>query len=315
MATPNRPSIVPEAYDGSGSWEQWILHFCNAAAVNEWDNGAKLKWLRVRLTGKAQIAFERLTTETKADYSRAVKALGERFNPSSCKTRYQAELQTRRKRKEENWADLADNLRTLADKAYPDLEDKARERLALNAYLSQLENPHIAFGVKQKTPQTLDEAVAATLELESYLSPKLATAPSVSTVSPSPQEPEQAGISAVSQASNDKLLSMFEQLVSRFDKLEAAYSTGRRSNNSRPDYQSSGSNGRNRSPRQPGQIVCWNCTGLGHMQRQCPFPRQPQTIQQWQSPPRQPQPWTPQPVQPPATQNLPQGDPFNQQGN
>lgn len=49
------------------------------------------------------------------------------------------------------------------------MEDRARERLALNAYLAQLENLHVAFGVKQKTPETLDAAVSATLELESYV--------------------------------------------------------------------------------------------------------------------------------------------------
>ena len=54
----------------------------------------------------------------------------------------------------------------LADKAYSDLEDKARERLA---YLSQIEDARLAFGVKQKRPSHVEEAVAATIELESYL--------------------------------------------------------------------------------------------------------------------------------------------------
>ncbi len=113
--------------------------FTNASAVNEWDDAAKLKWLKVRLTGKAQTAFQRLPADTQESYSDAVKALKERFEPPSRRTRDQAELQTRRRKKDESWADLADNLRLLADKAYPDLEDKARERLA---YLALLENPH-----------------------------------------------------------------------------------------------------------------------------------------------------------------------------
>ena len=107
----------------------------------------------------------------------------------------------------------------LADKAYPDLEDKARERLALNAYLSLLENPQVAFGVKQKTPQTFDAAVSATLELESYLSPKMA----VASVETAPGEERQSSINAVSHGSNDRLAVMFEKLVERFAKLETAY--------------------------------------------------------------------------------------------
>ena len=99
-------------------------------------------------------------------------ALKERFEPASQKTRHQAKLQTRRKKKSESWADLAQDLRLLADKAYPDLADNARERLALNAYLGQLDNPQVALGVKQKTLENLDAAIAATLELESYLPPR-----------------------------------------------------------------------------------------------------------------------------------------------
>ena len=70
-------------------------------------------------------------------------------------------MQVRKNKSGESWADLAEDLRLLADKAYPDLEDNDRERLALNAYLSQIENPPVAFGVKQKTPALLDAAVTA----------------------------------------------------------------------------------------------------------------------------------------------------------
>lgn len=50
---------------------------------------------------------------------------------------------------EEGWADFADSLRTLVDKAYPDLEDNAKEQLALNHFVSQIENCQVAFSVMQ----------------------------------------------------------------------------------------------------------------------------------------------------------------------
>ena len=89
-----------------------------------------------------------------------------------------------------------------ADRAYPNFEDNARERLALNTYLSQIENPHVAFGVKQKVPVDLDAAVAAaTLELESYLSPKMTT---VARVELEPSIPcKTASCSAVVRGWND----------------------------------------------------------------------------------------------------------------
>ena len=103
-------------------------------AVNDWNKEAQLKWLKVRLTGRAQSAFQHLATETQASLELALAAIKEIFEPSSQKTRYQAELQTRRKKKAVSWADLAEDLRLYSDKTYPDLDNNAREALTLNAY-------------------------------------------------------------------------------------------------------------------------------------------------------------------------------------
>ena len=99
--------------------------------------------------------------------TRMKKALQERFEPSCRKECYQAQFQTRKKKKEEGWADFADSLRMLVDKAYPDLE--AKEQLALNHFVSHIENSQVAFSVRQKCPKSVDEAVSATLEMETYM--------------------------------------------------------------------------------------------------------------------------------------------------
>lgn len=88
--------------------------------------------------------------KARESFTAASTALGRRFEPPSRKTRYQAELQLRKKQKDESWADFADAVRVIAEKAYLDLEDRAKETLALQAYLAQLKDPQIAFGVKQK---------------------------------------------------------------------------------------------------------------------------------------------------------------------
>ncbi|KAL5464025.1 hypothetical protein EMCRGX_G032982 [Ephydatia muelleri] len=72
------------------------------------------------------------------------------------------------RRDDEKWGDFADQLRCLADKAFPTLEEDARELLAVDRYLSNITDPSIAFAVRQKRPETMEEAVAATLEMESY---------------------------------------------------------------------------------------------------------------------------------------------------
>ena len=120
-----RPLLLPDSFNGEGSWDQWRFHFLNVTAVYEWNEAHCPKWLQVHLTGQAQIAFQCLSPEIRDSYDEATEALKERFEPSSWKTRYQAELLVRRKKKAETWEDLAEDLRLLADKTFSDLEDGA----------------------------------------------------------------------------------------------------------------------------------------------------------------------------------------------
>ena len=64
-AMASKPVILPEPFQGTASWDDWIEHFERVAIVNEWTtNAAKLKWLKVRLTGKAAATLKRLPDET-----------------------------------------------------------------------------------------------------------------------------------------------------------------------------------------------------------------------------------------------------------
>lgn len=102
-------------------------------------------------------------------YSECLKALKQRFDPDSKKELYVTELHTRARRRDEDCASYGDALRVLADKAYCDLEEKACERLSITQFLAHIENPQVAFGVRQKRPETVEAAVIVTIELESYL--------------------------------------------------------------------------------------------------------------------------------------------------
>ena len=111
---------------------------------------------------------------------------------------------------------MADDLRTLADRAYPTLQDEARERLSINAYLQQLSHAQVVFSVKQKQPKTLDEAVAATLEMESYLVGAGSTG-TVSTLELS-KEREVCSVDAIDKV--EKLTRAVEQLAGQVERLQ-----------------------------------------------------------------------------------------------
>ena len=94
-----KPIILPDTFSGDTptSWDDWIVHFNNFAEVNEWDAVAKLKFLKVRLEGKAQSAFQRLSDTGRDTFDHIVTALKERFEPSSERNLYLAEFATHKR--------------------------------------------------------------------------------------------------------------------------------------------------------------------------------------------------------------------------
>ena len=226
-------------------------HFEGVAAVNDWDEDAKLLWMRVRLVGRAQTAYGRLPDSSKTDYTTLKKALTERFEPESKREVYLSEFSIRKKKAGEGWAEYADELRVLADRAFPDLEDKARERLALNQYLNQLDNPQVAFNVRQKRPSKLVDAVSTTLEMESYLLPQPSKVASV-------EVRENPAVAAVHDK-QDTMMGMLQTIMERLDKLEKEVHS---KPTSRPP------------PVRPSTIICHKCGREGHYARGCANPRQ-----------------------------------------
>ncbi|KRY31612.1 Transposon Ty3-I Gag-Pol polyprotein [Trichinella spiralis] len=51
-AVRGRTMAIPEQYDGSSDWDEWLEHFEDAAAVNGWSEAEKLKWLPLSLSQK-----------------------------------------------------------------------------------------------------------------------------------------------------------------------------------------------------------------------------------------------------------------------
>ena len=66
--------------------------------------------------------YGRLPAEAKGSYPELRKALKGHFEPEALRERHLAQLQTQKKAKTEGWAEFADAVKLLCDKAYTDLE-------------------------------------------------------------------------------------------------------------------------------------------------------------------------------------------------
>jgi len=90
--------------------------------------------------------------------------------------------------------ELANSLCLLADKAFPHLQDEAKEQLSLDRFLALLDKPELALAVKQKRPKSIDEVVAYTLEMESYMMTTGSTRPAAVTSVIPKQEVDPAAV-------------------------------------------------------------------------------------------------------------------------
>ena len=170
-----------------------------------------------------------------------------------------AEFQTRKKLRGEGWADFAQDVKVLVDKAWPNLQEEARECLALNHFLGQLDNPQVAFSMKQRRPETLNAAVSATLEMESYLNPKS------SRVAPIQH-----------QGKPDDSVEILTTILQRLEKLEEKINLPKPIPNQKsprgPPAPRPRSDGHPPSKKNVQPIKCHRCGQVGHLARGCANP-------------------------------------------
>ena len=154
------------------------------------------------------MAFKKFPVTARNSYKSTTIALRERFEPDNRRDLYLGEFQTRLKRRTESWPEFGEDLRALVDKAYPSLDDVARQQLALQKYLSQLDNEQVAFNVRQRKPKTIEAAVGATLECESYL------------VKPVTSGAVVAPVQVLVRDRDSVLVDMMTKLMEQMDRLE-----------------------------------------------------------------------------------------------
>ena len=244
-----KPVILPDTFNGDGNWDDWAAHFDNCSEINGCDAAAKLKFLKVTLTGRAQSVFQCLPDYQKDTFAHATTALQKWFEPISKQQVYATELSTKRKRPTESWADLTDDLRELASKAYPDLAREGTDQLALTHYLMSLTDIQTALHVKQRSPGMLEEAVSFTLQVEASMA-TVRIASMVVANCTTQEENSQQLIPDSSQ--NDKVLALVQKLDQRLGTLENRLPSTRPPRGPRP------------SRRQPTEVVCFKCKQVGH---------------------------------------------------
>ncbi|MES9884510.1 MAG: hypothetical protein ABW185_27000 [Sedimenticola sp.] len=129
---PAHLQIKPESFDGTDDWDQYISHFQNCAELGRWSDPDKTLTLASCLKGQARSYYLALSATERSSYTGLVNKLTERFGSTRQQNRYLTKFETRSRRPGEDIASLGDDLRLMAQRAYPNLGPDAQETLALH---------------------------------------------------------------------------------------------------------------------------------------------------------------------------------------
>ena len=95
--------------------------------------------------------------------------------------------------------------------------------MSLARYLKQITDPQISFGVKQSRPRTLNDAVAATLELESFKSNKACSHKVMQVEQQAKLDESEATVGAIGPPSSDHQSTdeLLRDILQRLEHLES----------------------------------------------------------------------------------------------
>ena len=93
------------------------------------------------------------------------EALKQKFNPESSQATFEAALENRKRKQNETLDKYMPELRSLARKAFPDLDTTYRDKLVRKYFIDGLED-NLRIWVLQSNPKTSDEALQVALRSE-----------------------------------------------------------------------------------------------------------------------------------------------------
>ena len=161
-----RPNITPDRYSGKVLWKEYYRHFESCREVNRWNDEQAARYLAASLQGDAL----RLLGDSGQQYTYGVlvKLLERRFGSGRQSENYLVELRYRRQKPKETLQELGQAIHELTVRAYPEIVENARDRLARNHFLDAVNSQSVREGINRARPSNLDEAIQAALETENF---------------------------------------------------------------------------------------------------------------------------------------------------
>ena len=231
-------------YDGTSTWEAYLVQFEIAAELNGWTCPEKAAFLATSLDGSAANILGAIPADRRKDYSALVTALETRFGCSVQKELNRVRLRNRRRQRGEPLVVVADDVERLARLTYADASIDTQNIHAMEQFIEAICDDDLRVRVLQSRPTNLQEALRSALELESYTLAVRRT----------------PTVRAIESVTDNITVSDINQIMEEVVARSSASMTKQLGN------MMSG----NRQGMSTVRGACWNCAEIGHYSHACP---------------------------------------------
>ena len=160
--------LMPESFNGSGDFEDYLQQFNTAAILAGWfspRHDHRPQCFAVRLRDNALHFYTTLSPEQQNDYDLLVDAFRQNYTTNDI---LKARLKAAKQQPEQEIANFLCDLRTLARRAYrasPHLIDQ----IVMTSFVEGLKSPTLRRELRKAKPRTVEEALTLEIELDSFI--------------------------------------------------------------------------------------------------------------------------------------------------
>lgn len=158
----------PPTYDGKSSWSNFRVQFEIVAEMNDWSPRRCAMEMAASLRDQAVCVLSLLEPRQRNEYPALVQALEARFEPKHQTEMHRAALRNRTRKRGENLAALAQDVKSMTRKAFPTATGELWEQLTVNSFLDSLPDAEMEWAVLQGKPKTVEEAVTLAMQFEAF---------------------------------------------------------------------------------------------------------------------------------------------------
>ncbi len=172
---PSKPrrEVHPDKFNGA-SWDNFILHFEACKELNGWVDKEACSWLAASLTGDAVQVLS--GGGIGLGYNGLKAKLERRYGICNSPENYVLEFRNRKRKPGESLQELAQSLRHLVVKAYPDMAVDSQELLATEQFKDALEDTEIRAAIFRQKPKNMEDTVSTAIEAECFIKAEKARA-------------------------------------------------------------------------------------------------------------------------------------------